>query len=423
MKNRAVIRFWAMMTILFYSTALAQAGQVITQGERTWAKQAVQQEKSLAAASSPNSIAVLYFNNKSGQDKLNALQKGMAVMLISDLSKVEDIQVVERVRMQALLDEMALGASGLVTAETAPKVGKMLGASYVASGDILGGKTQEILIDSSVLEIIFETLTRQPIASGSLDELFRLEKEILFNIIAQMRVTISPAKKIELEKPLSVSTAALLALFLGIDYSDKGRYAEAANMYQQALVEDPKLEMARSALQELRAMGLSTAEELAVVEETPPAPPSPAVEAEGSSVGTVVLVGLGAAAIGGAVFALSGSGSSDDNGSADVVTPEVDTTAPVATPSPGTSETLDCMSGSVAFSFSKSMSDAGSAEISPKDFADSQGWFGDSYVISWVNDTSTCTSSITSVQITLRNFEDTDGNALAPPTVFEYAVE
>lgn len=417
MKNRAVIRLLAMMTILFYNTALVQAGQVITQNERTWAEQALKQERTLGTVSAPNSVAVLYFNNKSGQDKLNALQKGMAVMLISDLSKVEDIQVVERIRMQALLDEMNLGATGLVAEETVPKVGKLLGASYMVSGDILGGKTQEILIDSSVLEILFETLTRQPIASGSLDELFRLEKEILFNIIDQMRVTVSPAKKQELEKPLSASTAALLALFLGIDYSDKGRYAEAANMYQQALVADPELEMARSALQELKAMGLSSAEELVTVEETPAAPP---VEVEGSSAGTYVLVGLAAAAIGGAAFALSGSssGSSDDGRSSDVPAAP-DTTAPVATPSPGTSETLSCTEGAITFTFSKAMSTAGSVVISPKDFADSWGWSGDSYVISWANTKTSCGSSVT---ISLSGFEDTAGNALASPTTFEYSV-
>ncbi len=421
MKHRAVIRFWAMMTILFYSTALAQAGQVITQKERTWAKQALQQ-KSLKAATAPNSIAILYFKNKSGQDKLNALQKGLAVMLISDLSKVEEIKVVERIRMQALLDEMGMGISGLVAAETAPKVGKMLGASYVASGDILGGNTQEILIDSSVLEIIFETLTRQPIASGALDELFRLEKEILFNIIAQMRVTVSPAKKLELEKPLSTSTAALLALFLGVDYSDKGRYAEAANMYQQALIEDPQLEMARSALQELRAMGLSTAKEL--VKTVGAAPPlAPPVDVEDSSIGTYVLVGLGVAAIGGAAIALSGgSGSDGDSSSSDVTTPSVDTTAPVASSSPSTSEPLDCISGSVTLSFSKAMSDAGSVVIAPSNFYTSQGWSGDSYVVSWKNDTSVC-SSVTFVRMTLINFTDNNGNALVNPTVFEYALD
>ncbi len=416
MKNRAVIRLLAMITILFYSTALAQAGQVITQVERSWAQKAIQQEQSLGATSAPNSIVVLYFNNKSGEEELNALQKGMAVMLIADLSKVDQIQVVERVRMQALLDEMDLGASGLVGAAAAPKVGKLLGASYVASGDILGGKTQELLIDSAVLEIIFGTLTRQPIVSGSLDELFRMEKEILFNILDQMRVSVSTAKKIELEKPLSTSTVALMSLFLGVEHSDKGQYTEAANMYQQALSEDPNLEMAKSALQELKGMGFSTTEELATVADVPTNPP---VEAEGSSVSTYVVVGLAVAAIGGAAIALSGSSSSDDNRSS--VLPPVDTTAPIASPSPDTSTTLNCEEGSISFSFSKSMTTSGTADISPSDFAGSQGWSGDNYVISWTNDTSVC-SAISSVQITLNGFMDTAENALSSPTEFNYSV-
>ena len=80
--------------------------------------------------------------------------------------------------------------------------------------------------------------------------------------MTHMQVTLSPQKKEELEHPLSTSTAALLALFAGIDYSDRGLYLRAANMYKQALLEDPQLVMARDALQELKGMGLVTAEEL-----------------------------------------------------------------------------------------------------------------------------------------------------------------
>ena len=265
MKGSSFFRLLSMLTILFYSTALAQAGQVITQGERSWAKEAVQQKKTMGAISTPDSIAVLYFTNKSGQDKLNALQKGMAVMLINDLAKLEQLQVVSRVRMQALLDEMGLGGFGVVDEKTAPIVGKLLGAYFVASGDILKGSDQDIAIDSSVLDVPFETLSWQHGVTGTFDQLHNLEKKVLLNIIEQLQITLTPAKRSELLKPLSTNTTALLALFLGIDHSDKGQYAQATRMYEQALVEDPNLKMARSALLELKTLGLSGVDRKSVV--------------------------------------------------------------------------------------------------------------------------------------------------------------
>ncbi len=416
MKHSAFFRFLSMLTVLFYSTALAQTAQVITQGEKSWAKEALQQEKTMGAISTPNSIAVLYFNNKSGQDNLNPLQKGMAVMLITDLAKVEQLQVVERIRMQALLDEMDLGASGVVDAQTAPTVGKLLGAYFVASGDILAGSGQDLGITSSVLDVPFETLTQQPSVTGALDQLFTLEKELLFNIVDQLQITLSPAKIAELKVPLSASSTALMALFLGIDHSDKGQYAQAAKMYEQALVEDPNLKMAKSALQELKGMGLTSAEEIVAVDEPLTAP---TVEAGGSGMGTVLLVGLGLAAVGGAALALSGGSSSDDNDSP-VDTPPADTTGPTVSSVPVANSEVPCASGKITYTFSEAMDTAaGEVVISPDDFAGG-GWNNNQqYVIEWNTSRTSCASSL---NVSFGGLKDTAGNALGGATSFGYSV-
>lgn len=420
MKHSTIFRFLSMLTIFLYSSALAQAGQVITQGEKSWAKEALQQEKAMGAISNPNSIAVLYFNNKSGQDKLNPLQKGMAVMLITDLAKVEQLQVVERVRMQALLDEMDLGVSGMMDAQTAPTVGKLLGAYFVASGDILAGSGQNLEVASTLLDVPFESVTKQPTVVGALDQLFKLEKTVLFNIVDQLHITLSPAKKIELQKPLSASTTALLALFLGIDYSDKGQYSQAAKMYEQALVEDPNLKMAQSALQELKGMGLVNAEEIAAVDEPLAVP---AVEAEGSSMGTILLVGLGLVAAGGAALALSGSSSSDDTPASGDTDP-VDTTRPTISsilPAPDPGE-VKCEGGSIIATFSEPMNTTDARVVlTPRNFFAGGGTWTSAQVweVSWSH-ASTCTES--SVNVSFSNLEDTSGNTLTGQTSFDYTV-
>src|SRR5256885_15749613 len=67
-------------------------------------------------------IAVLPFDNSGsyGQDKENfdALQKGIAGMLISELAANPGARVVERDAIEKLLAEQNLGASGKVTPET-----------------------------------------------------------------------------------------------------------------------------------------------------------------------------------------------------------------------------------------------------------------------------------------------------------------
>src|SRR6266571_2787538 len=86
-------------------------------------------------------IAVMPFDNGGsyGQDKENfdALQKGIAGMLISELAANPAARVVEREESEKLLAEQSLGASGKVTPETAAKIGKLVGARYVIAGTFI----------------------------------------------------------------------------------------------------------------------------------------------------------------------------------------------------------------------------------------------------------------------------------------------
>jgi tetratricopeptide (TPR) repeat protein len=68
-----------------------------------YAKQAVANEAALLRSPvADNTVAVTTFENL-GSENLEPLGKGMAAMLIHDLSQVPDLQVVERVKLQALL--------------------------------------------------------------------------------------------------------------------------------------------------------------------------------------------------------------------------------------------------------------------------------------------------------------------------------
>src|SRR5437870_10971782 len=74
-------------------------------------------------------IAVFPFDNGGsyGQDKENfeALQKGIAGMIISELATNAAVRVVERDALQKLIEEQNLGASGRIDPQTAAKIGKL----------------------------------------------------------------------------------------------------------------------------------------------------------------------------------------------------------------------------------------------------------------------------------------------------------
>ncbi len=429
LKNLGIFRLLVMTNILFYCSTLAQAGQIITEEHRSWAKQIVEKEgQQVSVATAPNSISILTFNNKSERATLNPLRKGLALMLIADLVKVEQIQVTERVWMQALLDEIGIGGSGPKSDESTLRIGKLLNVNYSSRGDILSEDLNSLKSDLSVLEIPFEQIVGEPSAVGTLDELYKLEKEILFQIIQQMNIDISPEKRTELEVPMSTDTDALLDFFQGIVHSDKSQYSEAAMMFNQALLKDPDLEIAASALQELEDMGLvAAAREIPMLEEGPPPP-----EAE-EGFSTAAKVGMGVAAV-----AAIGAGAyiyyenEDDD---DPVDPNTKVSPSIESIVPAEGSTLDCISGSVTIVFSEPMLRVGKVYITANGssldyfFNIKEGWDDQwddvNFTVSWNNPASISqycidNNSIAVINISLSNFQDTTGSALSSKKKFSF---
>jgi len=101
-----------------------------------------------------------------------------------------------------------------------------------------------------------EEIMGQATVEGMMAQLFRIEKDLLFDIIKLLRIDITPLQREELMKPCSSKPTALMLLFRGVDASDRGNYDMASDFYQRALKEDPSICTAQGAIQELRRLGL-----------------------------------------------------------------------------------------------------------------------------------------------------------------------
>ncbi len=256
MIKRTAVLVFICLSLLQIATPV-RAGQVVTDELRAWAAGVIAQEKQLSAITGEKSVAVLYFLNKTGDNSLDPLQKGMALMLITDLAKVKGISVVERVRLQALMEEMHLATSGLTTPGTSPRIGKLLRAWWIVGGDVAGSR-QQMELRSRVLEVLNSLILGEPASQGSLGEVFRMEKDILFEIIKLLKIKLEAVEMEELKRPFSSSIEAAMAFFKGIDASDRKNYEMAARYYKEAVEKDEHLDIARDALNELKKLGLIT---------------------------------------------------------------------------------------------------------------------------------------------------------------------
>ena len=82
-------------------------------------------------------LAVSYFDNTSKDASLDPLRKGIAEMLITDLSISPDIKLLERERLNDVLKELKLQSSSFVDPKSAAQLGKGLGAAYILTGSYL----------------------------------------------------------------------------------------------------------------------------------------------------------------------------------------------------------------------------------------------------------------------------------------------
>lgn len=231
------------------------AGQVVTQETREWAKKTIGDEKAVADAQANNAMVILYFFNRTDRAELDPLQKGMTLMLLTDLSQVPNLQLVERIKLQALAEELGLGSSGLVDQATAPRVGKLVGARFISGGDFVGGKEARFNTQSRLLDVTSSEISGQFSLPGTLDEILATEKELAFKIVDTLKISLKPEEAAAIRKPCSTSLKALDSLFRGVDASDRGEYQQAGELYSEALKIDPDICAAAAALQELIGMG------------------------------------------------------------------------------------------------------------------------------------------------------------------------
>ena len=101
-------------------------------------------------------VAVLYFDNNSfGKDRADydGLGKGIADLLINDMAANPSMRVVERDRIQSLLQEHSLVQTKSIDPQTAVRLGKLLGAQYMITGGFMSDGKGTLLVTSRVINV------------------------------------------------------------------------------------------------------------------------------------------------------------------------------------------------------------------------------------------------------------------------------
>jgi len=183
-------------------------------------------------------IAVFPFDNGGsyGQDKDNfdALQKGIAGLMISDLAANPAARVVEREELQKLLDEQNLGTAGRVDPQTAAKIGKLVGARYVVTGvfiDFYG----DFRLDARLINVETGEIVKVESDRMQRDHLFDLIRTVAAKLLKDANLPALPRQASDQRLGRQVPTEALTYYSRALLYHDRGQKDKAVEMYQKAL--------------------------------------------------------------------------------------------------------------------------------------------------------------------------------------------
>ncbi len=191
----------------------------------------------IAAASVKKSVAVLYFENQGGGKEDEYFRDGMTEDIITELSKITQLQIFPRSEMLAFRDKPT----------AAPQVGQQLGATFVLEGTIRrsGNRlriTAQLVEGATRHSVWAERYDRQ------LEDVFAIQDEIARSIAQALRITLTPQEEKTIGLKPTENPQAYDFYLRGRSYTRRENMDYALQMFEQAIQLDGNFALAHAGI-------------------------------------------------------------------------------------------------------------------------------------------------------------------------------
>jgi TolB-like protein/thioredoxin-like negative regulator of GroEL len=224
----------------------------------------------------PGTVAVMQFRYTGADSTFRPLERGLSALVVTDLARIKTLHLVERDRVQALLDEMRLAESGRVDPATGARSGRLVGAASVVQGQFSTDSGQRFAIQAAVVRASDAQITATGEGADRLTQLFDIEKQVVFQLIDKLGITLTPQERVAISERPTRDLTAFLLYSRGLEAQDRGDYGAAAQNFQAAAQRDPRFGAATQQAQTSQAAGAAAGAppaDLAATVTGPSAPP------------------------------------------------------------------------------------------------------------------------------------------------------
>jgi serine/threonine protein kinase/Tfp pilus assembly protein PilF len=186
------------------------------------------------------SVAVLYFENQGGGKEDEYFRDGMTEDIITELSKITQLQIYPRSEMLAFRDKQT----------NAPQVGQQLGATFVLEGTIRRSGNR-LRITAQLVEVATRHSVWAERYDRQIEDVFAIQDEIARSIAQALRITLTPQEEKIIGIKPTENTQAYDFYLRGRSYTRRENTDYALQMFEQAIKLDRNFALAYAGIAHL----------------------------------------------------------------------------------------------------------------------------------------------------------------------------
>jgi TolB-like protein len=198
----------------------------------------------------PITLTVGDFQVESDNPSHRFLGKGLSRLVSAELGKSPNIKLIEREKLQKILEEQELSLSGLADESRQMEIGRLLAAEYIVFGEVIDMGNAVLLSlrmsDVSTGELVWQETTTEKLESYDFIGAFFAR-----SILAHLRAPVEASTERKIAAREVKDVRAIVQISVGVDAADRGDKDRARRAFESVKKLDPENEVAREYLARL----------------------------------------------------------------------------------------------------------------------------------------------------------------------------
>jgi TolB-like protein len=188
------------------------------------------------------------------KEVLDALTIGLQQILITELSQNPALRVVDRNILAELMAEQDLAVGGRVDAQTAARIGRLVGAKYVFTGGF-NDVNAEFRLDGRIVNTETSEVVKAVEVTDRRDNLFGIVVRLSESITRDLRLPALEAtvRQERQSRASAIPREAVILYSQAQFFQDRGQLDRAKELYRRITTEFPRMTEAQEALRRIDA--------------------------------------------------------------------------------------------------------------------------------------------------------------------------